>query len=92
MWKRLLLIQICVCLFLVTGYITIGNSDAELLKKKRGQLVVAMSEHHTVSDIFSSGKMAAAGLIKAQDAFAGYILNGRESRKYADPVDPAVEG
>ena len=91
MWKKVLLAQICICLFLVTGYITIGNSGVEVLKEKRGQLVATMSEHHTVADIITSGK-AAAALIKAQDAVSGYIMEGRESQKYAEPVDPAVEG
>lgn len=92
MWKKIALVQLCICLFIVTGYITIGNSGSELLKEKRSDFVAAMSKHYTASDIFTTGKDAVTTLIKTPTIITSYILNGQESQQYAEPIDPVAEG
>lgn len=92
MWKKNLLIQVCVCLFLVTCYITIGHGDTEILLEKRGQIVATMSEHYTTADIFNKGKDVVSTLIKTPSIVTGYIIEGSADQHYAEPIDPVLEG
>lgn len=63
MWKKIIVAQICICVFLASGYIAIEKSGSESMMEKRGKIVAAMSKHYTVHDIFNAGKEAAAEYI-----------------------------
>ena len=92
MWKKIILMQICICLFLTSGYIAIGKSGSEMLQKKTLKAVASMSEHYTVSDIISGGKNAVVSLIKSPSVVTGYLLSGKQAQQYGEPIDPVVEG
>lgn len=92
MWKKILLTQICICLFIVTGYITIGNSNAAVLKEKRSKAVAAISEHYRISDVFDKSKVAVSALIKVPATLTNYVMKGQESQQFAEPIDQAAEG
>ena len=92
MWKKILLVQICVCLFIITGYITIEKSGVESLKDRRSEAIAAISKHYTTKDILDVGKDTVAELIDSPATLTGYILKGQEAQKYAEPIDPVIEG
>ena len=92
MLKKILLVQMCVCLLIVTGYISIGKSGSDLLIDKRSEAIAAVSRHYTMSDIFTKGKKVITTLVKTPIDVSEYITIGQEGQQYAEPVDPAVEG
>ncbi len=92
MWKKVLLAQICVCLFLVTGYISIGELNRELLHDKRSQVVAAISKHNSVADLFEEGKQVVSTVIKMPSSVSEQIKKGKDAQQYAEPLDPVLEG
>ena len=92
MIKKILCIQICICILIVFGYKAAGRVDSEILNEKRAQAVAAMSKHYTASDIWDKSKKSAAALIKVPVSVTSYVINAQEMQKYADPIDNVTEG
>jgi len=92
MIKKILLIQICVCMFILCIYGVVTVSDSDFLQKKRSQAVAAMSKHYTASDIWSKGKSAASTLIKVPVSVTSYVIGAQEMQEYGEPADPVKEG
>lgn len=92
MWKKILLIQVCICLFIISGYAAIGRSDSEVFREKRSQAVAAMSKNYTVSDLWNKGKSAASAIIKVPAVVSSYVINTQNAENYAEPIDPVSEG
>lgn len=92
MWKKVFLMQICICLFIVTGYVSMDKTESVFLHDKRSKAVAALSKNYLVSDVFSAGRDAVAALVKTPATITGHIINGREYKPYAEPIDPVVEG
>ena len=63
MWKKIIVAQICICIFLASGYVAIEKFGSERMMEKRGKIVAAMSKHYTVHEIINAGKETAVEYI-----------------------------
>lgn len=92
MWKKILLIQTCICMFLISGYISIDISDAAGLQEKQSRAVAAMSKHYTAQDILERTRHAASAIINTPATVTNFIISVSGQQRYGKPIDHAETG